>query len=225
MGISYESILDNETLVYYIIIIIGIMFAFSKLIIGLNLVFGFVIGVIVVYFLYTDYKGKQDQENKVKAFQESLLLPKPETLSKYENIIKYLFSVQDFYVHNPQAYEEMVNAIENFFRVYEETVVNPKYAGRNHDMMIGQKRTAMNALHSIIYNCPTNKEYTEKLDNAVVILEEVLQEYLDKVERIQKLYLHENGYDIDTKIIDKSGIMPANSFDSDNDGQFSYDMV
>lgn len=223
MGISYESILDNETLFYYIIIIIGIAFVFSNIMIELNLIFGLIIGGIVIYVLYTNYKDKQEVENKTKSFQESLLLPKPETLSKYENVVKYLFSIQDFYVHNPQAYEDMVNAIENFFRIYEETIVNHKYAGRNYDMMIEQKRSGMNSLHSIIYNLPTNVDYTEKLDNGVVTLEEVLQEYLDKVESIQKLYLHQNGYNVDTKIINKSGIMEYNSFDSNNN-LFTYEM-
>ena len=101
MGITYESILDNETLVYYIIILIGIIFVFSKLVIGLNLLFGFIIGCIVVFFLYTNYKEKQETENKVKSFQESLLLPKPEILTNHEKVEKYLFSIQDFYVYNP----------------------------------------------------------------------------------------------------------------------------
>ena len=223
MGIVYETILDNKTLFYYVIIFIAVIFVISKMTIGLSIIFGFIIGSVIIYFLYTDYKNKQDQENKVKSFQESLLLPKPEIITKYEDVIKYLFSIQDFYVHNPEAYQDMVNGLGNFFRIYEETSVNPKYAGRNYELMVEQKRSAMNSLHSVIYNLPTNEEYTEKLNESISIMEQVLQKYLNKVERIQKLYLYENGYSVDTKLINKSGISAFNSFDNDND-LFSYEL-
>lgn len=223
MKITSESILDNKTLFYYIIILIGIIFAFSKIEIGLNIIFGTLIGFVIIYYLYNTYTQKQQNENNIKSFQQSVLLPKSEIISKYDDIVKYLFSIQDFYIVNPPTYEIMMKSLENFFNVYEETNNNKKYAGRNYELMMEHKRSTQNALHSIIYNCPTDVLYTNKLSDAIVIIGEILDNYLDKVERIQKEYLYENGYNINTILINKSGILPKNSYDNDNN-LFTYEL-
>lgn len=223
MAIIQESILDNKTLFYYIIIFAAITFAFSTIKVGLNIIYGTVIAALLVHFLYNNYKDKQDDENKTKSHQESLLLPKPEIIGKYEDIIKYLFSIQDIYVYNPQAYEEMVESLANFFRTYEETQNNPRESGRNYGLMTTYKRNSINAVHSIIHTISTDVKYTDKLNRAITTLGEILDRYMAKVERMQKEYLHDNGYNNQTKLINK-GELAYNEFDQGHNERFSYDL-
>jgi len=214
MGINLKSVLDNKTLFFYIMIIIGIIFAFSKIDIKLNIVFGTGIALAIIYYLYMNYREKQEQENKILSFQKDYVLP--HIIDGYDDITKFLFSIQDFYVHNPQSYIEMVNNINNFFRVYEETIVNKRNSGTNYELMNDYKRASMNSLHSIIYNFPNNREYTNKLNNSIQILSTMLDVYLNKVLDYQKEHLHEFGYDVTTKIINDSDVLSYNSFDCDN---------
>lgn len=212
MSIIYENILDNKTLIYYIIILFGITYSFSKQNINLGIIFGFVLGLMIINFLYKDYKQKQDNENKIKSFQESLLLPKNKNTN--DKLTAFLFSIQDFYIYNPQAYKEMIDSQNNFFRIYNETLNNPSRAGINHALMNQQKKDSMNALHSIIYNIPTDKDYTEKLENAILIMESMMQKYMDKIENLHKEYIYENGYNVKTKLINKTGIEGHNYFEN-----------
>jgi hypothetical protein len=218
MKLFEESILDNKTFFYYILIIIGIIFAFSTTNIGLNIVFGTIIASFVVYYLYNNYKEKQETENKTKSFQEANLLPKPEIFSDHADIIKYLFSIQDFYIYNPQAYEEMTEYLSLFFRTYKEAKENKKQASINHGLMLTYKSGAVNALHSIVHSLPDTTEYTDKLNRAIVILQEILNEYLGRTEKTHKEYLFEYGYNNQTKLIHK-GEQPYNSFDNND---FTY---
>jgi hypothetical protein len=218
-----ESILDNKTLFYYLIIFIFITFVFSTIKIGLNIIYGTVIAYFVIHYLYNDYKEKQNKENKTKSYQEANLLPKPKIFEKHGDIIKYLFSIQDFYIYNPQAYEELTESLSSFFRTYEETTNNTCQAGVNYGLMASYKKYAVNALHSIIFNLPNNAEYTEKLNNAIVILQEILDKYLNKVEKLQKECLYENGYNVTTKLIEK-GAKAYNEYDKENSNAFSYEI-
>lgn len=222
MAIFEESILDNKTFFFYIIIFIGIIYAYSTIPIGLNIVFGTTIAFIVVLYLYYNYNEKQEKENKTKSFQEANLLPKPEIFSDHPDIIKYLFSIQDFYIYNPQAYEEMTKNLSLFFRTFKEAKENKKNAGIHYELMISYKRNAVNALHSIIHSIPDSDDYTNKLNKAIVILQEILDEYLVKTERLHKEYLLEYGYNNETKLINK-GQMPYNQYDG-VDSTFSYNI-
>jgi hypothetical protein len=223
MKLFEESILDNKTLFYYIIIFIVITFAFSTIKLGLNMIYGTVIAYLVVYFLYNNYKEKQEKENKTKSFQEANLLPKPEIFEKYGDIVKYLFSIQDFYIYNPQAYEDMTKSLDNFFRTFEETQNNPSQAGVNYNLMISYKKYATNSLHSIIYNLPNDVQYTNKLNDAIIIIQEILDKYLDKVKNIHEKYLYENGYNNKTKLIDNLK-MPYNFFDTGYKSRFTFEL-
>lgn len=220
MALFEESILDNKTFFFYIIIFIGIIYAFSSVQIGLNIFFGTLVSFIVIYYLYNNYKEKQETENKTKSFQEANLLPKPEIFSEHSDIVKYLFSIQDFYIYNPQAYEEMTTNLALFFRTYKEANENKKQAGINHGLMLTYKSNAVNALHSIIHGIPDTTKYTDKLNESIVILQEVLDEYLIKIERLQKEYLFEYGYNNETKLIHK-GELPYNHYDN-IDAKVSY---
>jgi hypothetical protein len=221
MSIFEESILDNKTFFYYILIFIGIVYAYSTIKISLNVVFGVAVAFIIVGYLYNDYKSKQEKENKTKALQEGNLLPKPEIFTKYSDIIKYMFSIQDFYIYNPQAYEEVTESLSLFFRTYEEAKENKKQAGTNHGLMLTYKRNAANALHSILHNLPDTTDYTDKLNRAITTLQDILDEYLEKVEKFHNEYIFDNGYNNESKIIHK-GPLPYNHF-NDNKG-FTYNI-
>jgi Ca2+/Na+ antiporter len=215
MKLFEESTLDSKTLFFYVVIIITIIFSFSTINLNLNILYGTIIAYFLINYLYSDYKQKQEKENKTKSYQEANLLPKPEIISKYGDIIKYLFSIQDLYIYNPQAYEEITDSLANFFRTFEETQNNPCQAGINHGLMITYKKHTVNALHSIIYNLSNDVDYTEKLNEAIVILQEILDEYLDKVEKKQKECLYEYGYNVSTKLINK-GELAYNEFSDNN---------
>jgi hypothetical protein len=202
--------LDNKTIFFYVIIFIIIVYVFSFLSIGLNLVFGVLVAIFILYFLYTNY-GEMDYEERqaIKA-QHDLLLPDPGVARKYDDIVRYLFSIQDMYVNNADAYTELTNGLDNFFRIYENTLVNPQYAGRNYELMRDQKRKSMNALHSLVHTVPVTVHHVAKIEDAMKIMKEILQKYLDNAERIHKLFIYETGYNCDVKLIDKSGILPHN---------------
>jgi len=214
--------IDNKTLFFFVVAMIFIIYAFSKINIELNIIFGTLIAGAVIYFIYMYRSEEKQNEDKINTYKKTLIVPHSEIISQYDDIAQYLFSIQDFYIYNPNSYDEIVKELENFFRLYEETLVNSKYAGRNYEMMNQKKNHIKNALHSIIYRFPTDKEYTEKLETAIVVIDKLLKKYLDEIEDLQKKYLYEHGYNNETKVIDRTGIIPSNSYGDDK--MFTYNL-
>src|SRR6185312_4290443 len=99
------SNISNTNLISYLTIIIIICFILSKFDIKLNIVFGTVLGAFIVNYMYTQKKKESDEFDQTIKNQFDSIKPKPQLATKYVDIIQFLFSIQDLYIYNPQAYE------------------------------------------------------------------------------------------------------------------------
>lgn len=64
------------------------------------------------------------------------------------------------------------------------------------------KRYALNALASLIYSTPSDTRVRGKVNNATIILDDILTTYLDQISFLLDEYTYKIGYTIDSKIID-----------------------
>lgn len=205
---------DNTTLFWYIAITMLTVYAFSRIDIKLNVVYGTFLVVVILYFLNNEYSRSKNTINDMLELKKNIILPKTKNLSKYNEIINLLFSVQDFYVYNAQAYEDMVESLDMFFLHYEEVIYNNDFAGKHYDILNDKKRFALNSLHSIIYDFPANLNYKKKLNKAIGTLNDILSYYLNNVKLINDNNIYKYGYNTDTHLITNSNIVPYNTFDN-----------
>jgi hypothetical protein len=214
MTFNIESI-NNKHLFFYIAFIIITITVFSKMNIKLNIVYGTAIGCIVLWYYNQNHELNKKSYDAIINNKIESLRPKPKNTIKYEEMTNYLFSIQDLYIYNPQAFELLVLYIDTFFDCYEETQLDASVAGERYDDMRLHKRDALNALHSIIHKLPSSESIMEKLNKAINQLDELLNVYMVKVERTHDLFIHDNGYSVNTKIINK-GWFAKNLYDIEN---------
>lgn len=203
---------DVVTLFWYTVILIGTIYAFSRIDIKLSVVYGTFIVLIVLYFLNTEYVNTKNTINDILKIKNDSILPKTERLVNYNDIVNFLFSIQDFYIYNPQAYEDMVQSLDIFFMFYEEVINNNELAGEHYDILNDKRRLALNSLQSLIYNFPVHVGYTHKLNKSVDILNAILQTYLNNVRLINDNNIYKNGYNMTTKLITNDTVVPYNTF-------------
>jgi hypothetical protein len=186
-----------------------------------------IIGLIIfIMFFYLYYKNKDDikEKNKPVSYKD-ILLPKItnkrnefKEIEKSENdvITKFLLRIQLYYYYNEEAYEEMVEELENFLILFRSVNIDNSYGGVFYDLMVDKKRSILNNLRSIGIKLPEQYNLKDALDD----LENILNDYLDKVYYLYKNYIHKNGYDYTTKVIDKNN-MAYNRFENES-GSYSY---
>jgi hypothetical protein len=204
--------IDNKTLFWYTIISIIIIYIFARINISLGIIYGTFIVIIILYYANKDYNFKQKQNDDIKINKKNLIIPNPNIAQNYIEIVNFLFSIQDFYVFNPLAYEKMINHLDNFFQYYNETINNKKLAGINYNLMLEQKRSALNSLQSLIITFCTDVNYMNKFNNSITVLEELLDVYMKKVEYMYKEYLYHNGNNTSTQLLMKPPF-PINMYD------------
>ena len=209
--------LINNIVFRNLAIIFIILILFFNLSINLNIFLGLILFAIIVYF-YRKNKKEQILPNNDKKKNYKTI----EQFSKYAtnklDINDFLFSIQDFYVFNPQAFEELIYNIDVFFKTYEKVFIDNDLCNYYFQIAQSKKNDALNSLHSILFNLPNNKLYTQKLDNADQRLETLLNIYLNKLYQKCTQNLMQFGLNIYKKQIN-IGPKEYNTYSNEN---FSY---
>lgn len=211
---------SGETIFMYITITLTLVSILKRF----NLTISILIALIFSYFFVTYYTQKLNSDSKLVHDQHvtksNYIRPNDKSLDKYENIIDFLFSVQDFHKFNQQSYEEMIDNIVAFFKVYENININNSRCEDNYELMENKKKNALNALHSIIFSLPSNKLLTNKFNKSILKLEIILNEYLYEINVKCKHIIVNNGYTVNRKHLN-DGPRAHNSYlDTEN---FTYD--
>jgi hypothetical protein len=180
-----ENTNSKQLFIYFIVLLIIYKFFLTPSI------------IILCIFLYYFFKIKINKQEQIK----NNIIPKLEHFDniKDNNIIKYLNDTQYLYNYNPNAYQDMVNAIDNFFSIYNESYTMLSH--QNYELLNKYKQEAINSLNSLIFNADGNiltniKEETSKLQ---ILMTNYIDDILLLIKKDNKL----NGYNNKSKIINK----------------------
>jgi hypothetical protein len=186
------------------------------------------IGLIIFFLIFYYYYKNQPQESKPVTYKDILT---PSIINKNGNnnnefvelkkdennaITKFLLKIQLFYFYNEEAYEEIVEELENFLVLFRSINIDNSYGGKFYDLMQDKKSLILNNLRSISIKIP--QQYNIK--DAEQDLETILDTYMKKAERLYKNFVYKNGYNYQTKIINPNE-MAYNKY-AENVGSFSY---
>lgn len=212
MGISQNiNLLDKKTFFNYLIILSIFISIFIRLNIKLNIIFGTLLAFLFLYYVYDRDATKIQIKNDIITTKKILIRPESKQLLKHDKLVNFIFSIQEFYTYNAQAYEDMIDFIDSLLVLYEESKKDNYVAGNNFIMMENKKKNALNSLHSIIYTLPDNKLVINKLEKAYRELDTLLIYYLNEVYNINKFHIYDKGYNNHTKVINL-GPKPSNFY-------------
>lgn len=143
---------------------------------------------------------------ELEPYQEELLkntFPKSKYIHDYNNktLKNFMYLNQEFYYYNKQNWIDMVTDIDNFLSIYEDIVIDNSKAGILYQSMKDYKNNALFYLNGIKISCKDKKEVISKINKAVNDLEEILNKYLYDVYIKNELYIKNNGYNTETKLI------------------------
>lgn len=151
-------------------------------------------------------KIKKLDDLVLEPYQEELIkntFPKSKYIHDYNNttLKNFMFLNQEFYYFNKQNWIDMVENIDNFLSIYEDIVIDNSKAGILYQSMKDYKNNALFYLNGIKISCKDKKEVINKINLAVNDLESILNKYLFDVYIKNDLYIKNNGFNNETKLI------------------------
>jgi len=175
------------------------------------------IAIVIIYLFYDKDKILETTDKKVIDFKLNSLYPQPKHIKNHDRLINYLYSIKDFRPYNTDSYDKMIQCIDNLLKLYNDIIIGINYTNHNIDIMIDNKKKAVNYLHSIIYNIPETVIIVNKHSEAIKVLIILLDSYIHKCIDISNNKLEKNGYNISSKYYHKNEIsgfeMPLNNYD------------
>lgn len=221
MGVyKFIESIGNKPLFKYILIIIAFLFFFKNRNIGLNIILALFLACLVIFYLYEQSEFLLNTEEKEYEAKFNNIKPKSDRIINRKNYIDFFFSIQDLYVYNPEAYEEMMDNVDAFFTIYTIMHKGTPYNEHSYQIAESKKNNAINALHSMIFSLPNDPQVTDKLNRAHKRLETLLTDRLNVLYDIVRYNIIQNGRNIQSQQID-IGPKPANNyFDKD----FTYQL-
>ena len=214
MSAIYQHVarLDNKSIFYYtVLFMICVLYFNNKNITG-GTFLGIIFASVLIYFIIG--KNEVDHTNQDVQHESKLksITPMPTHIGEYSEITDFIFSIQDFYMYNPPAFEEMILFTDRFLATYKEVRIDAGLSGIKYGILNKFRSNAVNALHSIIYMLPANKLMTEKHATSVKTLFALLDSYVTDVYNMNKDNIKTYGYRNDTVLLNTYEI-PANTYE------------
>lgn len=206
-----------QSIFLYLIIFCTCVAYFQNVNITIGRLFGMLVASLLIYILYSYERENNIDNTKIHAIESNNIEKFSNKIINYIDLTDFIFSIRDFYIYNPQAYENIIKSVEIFLEIYENVMLDNSMAGESYTIANIHKEVALNNLHSIIIMIPANKKIIGKLNDSMIILEKLLNRYLTKIINANKKFIEDNGYFNNTKIIEHD-ILPYNKYNA-----YSYD--
>lgn len=207
MNNLYNTIskLDSKSTFNYFIIIIIFLFITNNMKIKLNHVVGLLLGTIFVLFKYQNNMNNLNQKDnqlieKIKIIDNNNKNRKDiGKIKDYQEIVDFLFSINEFYKLNQETFEDLIDNLNNFLLIYEDIKIDNINYTEKYIISENIKNNIMNILHSFIYSIGNHYELVNKLNYSCNVLNKILNKYLEELYDICQKKLIIYGYNINTK--------------------------
>lgn len=215
---EFNKISAKSVFIYLIILCVCVLY-FRSLNITLGSFVGLIFAFLFIFLLYRNELNTQENEEDLHQLKAKWILPEPKNIQNYADMTDFIFSIQEFYEYNQQAYENLVDAIDTFLEIYENVLIDNSLAGDSYSLANNQKLLALNELHSIIMTLPSSLLLTNKFNESLHALELLLNKYLYTIYEKNKEYINKNGYFNNSKVIELN-IAPYNTYSKDVHEQY-----
>ena len=211
--------IDAPELVIYGFISVIVFSYVSKYNITITTIVAIMFGYYILVILANSNKNNNDKKKTMLENKKKYIRPREEIIEKYDDIVEFLFSIQDLYIYNPPAYQELIETIKNFLTIYEETINTPNTVSVHQNYTNAEIKFyhAINLLQSLIINTDSNlnnsQDANNKINRSTKVLYSILKKYLDEIQLIIKKDIKYNGYNIHTLLLNSNKIKPYNFLD------------
>lgn len=198
--LDYYNLLTSKQIFIYCVIFV-ILYIYLQNILIAAIVF------MIIFLAINIYNSQYVIEEN---FIENELFPKSKFIEKNEEIKNFVYFIQDFYYYSPENYIEFISNLDTFLSIYEDILIDDKLAGKFYNLLEKKKFIILHYLDAIKINCPDDRNVIEKVNTNINEMENILNNYLYDVYERNNKYNKQNGFDINTKIIDLNLKYPYN---------------
>jgi len=166
----------------------------------------FKILLLILILILINYVMNKREENMYKKKTNVLRNKNIDNIKNDKNLINILYSIEEYYYYNEQAYNEFIENLELFLKFFKFITIDNSLGGQLYRNLLDYKKLIINGLISMSIKLPREYNLQEVIQN----IEEILNDYLSKTKNIYEAHLKNNGMDYTTQLIILSDVEPYN---------------
>ncbi len=171
----------NLNISHMIMVLLGIYMFFYIMKIDILLITTLI--VFVIYFYYR-YQTNVKETNIIlhQKSNEKFKNEMPSLLNKHDDIISFLYFINDFKQYNPDVYNELIININDFLTLYKDyQIIRDEKKKLMQDVIFDTKAKILDNLSSFIYSFNNSPDLRIKLNNSIDKLNDLLNLYINKL--------------------------------------------
>ncbi len=232
--IDYTLSIQSINIFIYCWIFLFCWFFISTFNITIASVFGFLIGILLIYYINELNNNSINNLNIILKYKLNNLFDSinntidnkkikiPNYLYLDPNLINLLDLIKDFSVYNKKTYVEIVQCINNILYIRyissNNTLHNIKFL---FDIAQNNTYTCLNYMESFIMNLPNEKTYIKKHNITKNKLQLLLKRNLDIIKKNLEEYNKRTGININTRFITNYDFVKPNDTTKNLIGTFN----
>ena len=169
--------------------------------------------IIIICALIIFYLNEKRRSTSLTRMQELELklisiFPKPKFFYLDSGLVELLHSIKEYKQYNPLAYNKLIRILDDFLELTLDIEKEVDNCTALYDILQNLKDSALNNLHSMIYNIPSDIRAEVKLDDAISSLHYILNFHLEQIRiKCNKKY-NKDGPTIHNKYLNNPTIHP-----------------
>jgi hypothetical protein len=198
--VAFRSIDQTDLFLYGSAILITIVICrYLKLDLYISLA---VISFIVLLYVSKRYVYNTVQKDHLLD-QLNDIYPRPVNFGDYPDLIRLFYGLKRISQLNIKAYSEAIYNTDAVIQLYRDSKIGTINCKYTYNVAQDRAKDALNGLQSLIFSIETNKLVMQKFHDALKILNQILNAFLDKIKSICVKRTYDEGWN------NESGVIPT----------------
>jgi hypothetical protein len=140
--------------------------------------------ILFISYFYYSYTARENEKSFIltrrekEPFENKL----PSTINNYDDVVNFLYYINDFKQYNEQVYDSVLINMNDFLNSYEDYQILEEHNKKlMNDILLDTKYKILDNLSSFIYSFNNSPKLRTKLNDSINLLNNILNRYLQKL--------------------------------------------
>ena len=203
---------ENQQVIFnYCVLFILIIYIFQYQTINISILFGIILFYCILSYYYNYRKSNNLENEKINKNKFEKIQTNNNILSKYTDINDLLFYFLNFKDFSVVKYNQIILLFSNFITLYEVYIIQPDLINNNYNTFIDLQHKIIDTIEEYKFIVFDNTYY-DIIDKTKNNANEILKKYINEINILHKKNVNLNGYNINTKILNKNIVKPINFY-------------
>ena len=201
---NYFVNIPKESLFVYFFVFLVAFFVINELKFTAKHIVIIVAAGLIIFMMNERRRSTSITRMQELELKMTSIFPKPKFFYIDAGIVELIHSIREYKNYNPLAFNKLIRTLDDFLGMTLDIEKNLQNAFPLYEILQNMKDSALNSLHSMIYNTPSDIRAEVKLDDSLDSLQYILNFHLEQIRIKANIKFKEDGPNVNNRYINSN---------------------